>query len=209
MSAHICVHRGYKYRGFFSKKFQRKNAQTSINHQRCNCHDDNLHYPHGTRACPRQQQQRPPRWQQVQESMAVVHPLFIHCSAKVVLEHGSWKHRKEDSTYRLASESRHQLELDQEEQRRKAEWRYHSDLDGPVSWHGLCVCLLVVLVFSCVLSPSACVLLQLRGFNVLFDPIFSDRCSPVQFGGPKRYTEPPCKLSELPPIDAVVISHNQ
>ncbi|KAK4514543.1 RHO1 GDP-GTP exchange protein 2 [Mucor velutinosus] len=54
----------------------------------------------------------------------------------------------------------------------------------------------------------ACVLLQLRGFNVLFDPIFSDRCSPIQFGGPKRYTEPPCKLSELPPIDAVVISHN-
>ncbi|CEP19723.1 hypothetical protein [Parasitella parasitica] len=55
----------------------------------------------------------------------------------------------------------------------------------------------------------ACVLLQLRGFNVLFDPIFSDRCSPVQFGGPKRYTEPPCQLSELPAIDAVVISHNQ
>ncbi|KAI8637285.1 beta-lactamase superfamily domain-containing protein, partial [Parasitella parasitica] len=54
----------------------------------------------------------------------------------------------------------------------------------------------------------ACVLLQLRGFNILFDPIFSDRCSPVQFGGPKRYTEPPCKLSELPAVDAVVISHN-
>ncbi|KAG2207524.1 hypothetical protein INT47_004274 [Mucor saturninus] len=54
----------------------------------------------------------------------------------------------------------------------------------------------------------ACMFLQIKGFNVLLDPIFSDRCSPVQFAGPKRYTDPPCKLSELPPIDAVIISHN-
>lgn len=36
-----------------------------------------------------------------------------------------------------------------------------------------------------------------------------NRCSPVQFAGPKRYTDPPCKLSDLPTIDAVIISHNQ
>ncbi|KAL1936655.1 hypothetical protein VTP01DRAFT_789 [Rhizomucor pusillus] len=54
----------------------------------------------------------------------------------------------------------------------------------------------------------ACMLVQINGFNVLFDPIFSDRCSPLSFAGPKRYTEPPCSLDELPKIDAVVISHN-
>lgn len=35
------------------------------------------------------------------------------------------------------------------------------------------------------------------------------RCSPLSFAGPKRYTEPPCKLDQLPRIDAVIISHNQ
>ncbi|KAK0215408.1 beta-lactamase superfamily domain-containing protein [Armillaria fumosa] len=47
-----------------------------------------------------------------------------------------------------------------------------------------------------------------RGGRVLFDPVFSDRCSPTQFFGPKRYTEPPCKIEEIPEVDAVVISHN-
>ncbi|KAI8330406.1 beta-lactamase superfamily domain-containing protein [Choanephora cucurbitarum] len=54
----------------------------------------------------------------------------------------------------------------------------------------------------------ACVLVQLKGFTVLFDPIFSQRCSPVQFMGPKRYTQTPCLMEQLPPIDIVVISHN-
>ncbi|KAH8900289.1 Metallo-hydrolase/oxidoreductase [Thozetella sp. PMI_491] len=46
------------------------------------------------------------------------------------------------------------------------------------------------------------------GLRVLFDPVFEDRCSPVQFFGPKRYTPPPCRLSDLPVVDAVVISHS-
>ncbi|ORX90359.1 Metallo-hydrolase/oxidoreductase [Basidiobolus meristosporus CBS 931.73] len=54
----------------------------------------------------------------------------------------------------------------------------------------------------------ACFLLQVDGINILFDPVFSDRCSPFQFVGPKRYTPPPCKIEELPKIDIVVISHN-
>ncbi|KAI8354759.1 beta-lactamase superfamily domain-containing protein [Mortierella sp. GBAus27b] len=54
----------------------------------------------------------------------------------------------------------------------------------------------------------ACFLVQLEGVNILFDPVFSDRCSPIQWAGPKRYTPPPCKLDELPRIDLVVISHN-
>ncbi|KAI9498659.1 beta-lactamase superfamily domain-containing protein [Zychaea mexicana] len=54
----------------------------------------------------------------------------------------------------------------------------------------------------------ACALVQINGVNVLLDPVFSDRCSPFSFVGPKRYTEPPCQLKDLPKIDAVVISHN-
>ncbi|KAH8797310.1 beta-lactamase superfamily domain-containing protein [Flagelloscypha sp. PMI_526] len=47
-----------------------------------------------------------------------------------------------------------------------------------------------------------------RGANILFDPVFSDRCSPSQYVGPKRYTPPPCEISEIPEVDAVVISHD-
>ncbi|KAK4199982.1 beta-lactamase superfamily domain-containing protein [Triangularia verruculosa] len=46
------------------------------------------------------------------------------------------------------------------------------------------------------------------GLRVLFDPVFEDRCAPVQWIGPKRYTQPPCKLADLPVVDAVVISHS-
>jgi N-acyl-phosphatidylethanolamine-hydrolysing phospholipase D len=46
------------------------------------------------------------------------------------------------------------------------------------------------------------------GFRVLFDPVFSERCSPFSWLGPKRYTEIPCQIEEIPIVDAVVISHN-
>lgn len=46
------------------------------------------------------------------------------------------------------------------------------------------------------------------GLRVLFDPVFQDRCSPFSWMGPKRYTEMPCQISDIPIIDAVVISHN-
>ncbi|KAL1980332.1 hypothetical protein VTN96DRAFT_4273 [Rasamsonia emersonii] len=46
------------------------------------------------------------------------------------------------------------------------------------------------------------------GLRVLFDPVFEDRCSPFSWLGPKRYTEVPCQISDIPIIDAVVISHN-
>lgn len=46
------------------------------------------------------------------------------------------------------------------------------------------------------------------GLRVLFDPVFTDRCSPFSFLGPKRYTEMPCQIADIPIIDAVVISHN-
>lgn len=54
----------------------------------------------------------------------------------------------------------------------------------------------------------ASVLVQMDGLTILADPVFSDRCSPVQFLGPKRYRPPPCKVKDLPHIDAIIISHN-
>ena len=46
------------------------------------------------------------------------------------------------------------------------------------------------------------------GFRVLFDPVFTDRCSPFSWLGPKRYTEIPCQIEEIPIVDAVCISHS-
>ncbi|KAJ3414793.1 hypothetical protein HDV05_006040 [Chytridiales sp. JEL 0842] len=55
----------------------------------------------------------------------------------------------------------------------------------------------------------ACTLVTSKNnLNVLFDPCWSDRCSPMSFAGPKRITPTPCDLASLPQIDAVVISHN-
>jgi L-ascorbate metabolism protein UlaG (beta-lactamase superfamily) len=44
--------------------------------------------------------------------------------------------------------------------------------------------------------------------NILTDPIFSKRASPVGFAGPKRMIPPAMTLNDLPKIDAVVVSHN-
>ncbi|WVO16540.1 hypothetical protein L204_104219 [Cryptococcus depauperatus] len=44
--------------------------------------------------------------------------------------------------------------------------------------------------------------------GVLFDPVFSSRCSPVSFVGPKRRLSPPCRVSQLPAVHLVVISHD-
>lgn len=51
-------------------------------------------------------------------------------------------------------------------------------------------------------------LVQFDGVTILTDPIFSKRCSPFQFVGPKRFRDAPCQVSDLPPIDLVLISHN-
>ena len=51
-------------------------------------------------------------------------------------------------------------------------------------------------------------LVQMDGLNILTDPIFSERCSPVRFAGPRRVTALPLDPAQLPAIDYVVISHN-
>ena len=43
---------------------------------------------------------------------------------------------------------------------------------------------------------------------MLFDPIFSTRAGPVQWTGPRRMRESPCKVGDLPGCDIVFISHN-
>lgn len=54
----------------------------------------------------------------------------------------------------------------------------------------------------------ATVLIQVDGVNILTDPIWSERTSPVSFIGPKRVHRPTISFEDLPPIDIVVISHN-
>jgi N-acyl-phosphatidylethanolamine-hydrolysing phospholipase D len=54
----------------------------------------------------------------------------------------------------------------------------------------------------------ATVLAQVGGINVLIDPIFSERASPLGFIGPKRHAAPGLTVAELPHVDAVLVSHN-
>jgi L-ascorbate metabolism protein UlaG (beta-lactamase superfamily) len=50
-------------------------------------------------------------------------------------------------------------------------------------------------------------LLQTAGLNVLVDPVWSQRASPVRFAGPKRVNDPGIAFADLPPIDTVLVSH--
>jgi L-ascorbate metabolism protein UlaG (beta-lactamase superfamily) len=58
------------------------------------------------------------------------------------------------------------------------------------------------------LVNHATMLVQMDGFNILTDPIWSMRCSPLQSIGPKRHRPPGIRFRDLPPIDAVLVSHN-
>jgi len=51
-------------------------------------------------------------------------------------------------------------------------------------------------------------LIQVDGLNILTDPVFSRRVSPVSFAGPVRLAPPGLDFKDLPAIDAVLISHN-
>ena len=52
------------------------------------------------------------------------------------------------------------------------------------------------------------VLIESGGIRVLTDPVFGERVSPVSFAGPKRFHPVPAKIAELPPLDAVLVSHD-
>jgi L-ascorbate metabolism protein UlaG (beta-lactamase superfamily) len=54
----------------------------------------------------------------------------------------------------------------------------------------------------------ATLLIQQDGVNILTDPVWSERTSPVTFAGPYRRRPPGVRFEDLPPIDVIVISHN-
>ncbi|TKJ23466.1 MBL fold metallo-hydrolase [Blastococcus sp. CCUG 61487] len=54
----------------------------------------------------------------------------------------------------------------------------------------------------------ASALLEIDGRRVLVDPVWSHRVSPSPVFGPTRLHEPPLPIEELPPVDAVLISHD-
>ena len=51
-------------------------------------------------------------------------------------------------------------------------------------------------------------LIQMDGLNILTDPVWSERCSPLSWAGPRRHSRPGIRLEDLPAIDAVLMSHN-
>lgn len=51
-------------------------------------------------------------------------------------------------------------------------------------------------------------LLQMAGANVLLDPVFSRTASPFRYVGPRRHQSPGLTSEQLPPIDAVLLTHN-
>lgn len=51
-------------------------------------------------------------------------------------------------------------------------------------------------------------LIEIDGHRVLTDPVWSDRISPYSWIGPRRWYPPLIALADLPPLDAVVISHD-
>ncbi|MEO8193245.1 MAG: MBL fold metallo-hydrolase [Gemmatimonadales bacterium] len=52
------------------------------------------------------------------------------------------------------------------------------------------------------------VLVEIDGARILFDPVWARRASPSSLIGPKRFFSPPLALEELPPLDAIVASHD-
>ncbi|MBC7792201.1 MAG: MBL fold metallo-hydrolase [Clostridia bacterium] len=54
----------------------------------------------------------------------------------------------------------------------------------------------------------ATLLIQMDGQNILTDPVWSERVSPLSFAGPRRCTPPGIALADLPRIDAVLLSHD-
>jgi L-ascorbate metabolism protein UlaG (beta-lactamase superfamily) len=51
-------------------------------------------------------------------------------------------------------------------------------------------------------------LIEIDGIRVLTDPVWGKRVSPLPFAGPKRFHPPPASLASLPPLDAVIVSHD-
>lgn len=51
-------------------------------------------------------------------------------------------------------------------------------------------------------------LIEIDGVTLLIDPVWDERAAPTQWAGPRRFFPPPLALEELPPVDAILISHD-
>ena len=51
-------------------------------------------------------------------------------------------------------------------------------------------------------------LIQAAGANMLIDPVYSERASPLSFAGPRRARAPGVRFDDLPPISLLLLSHN-
>jgi hypothetical protein len=51
-------------------------------------------------------------------------------------------------------------------------------------------------------------LIQTAAGNILTDPMFSERASPLRMAGPRRVRQPALRFDRLPPISTVLLSHN-
>jgi L-ascorbate metabolism protein UlaG (beta-lactamase superfamily) len=52
------------------------------------------------------------------------------------------------------------------------------------------------------------VLVEIDGFRILTDPVWGERVSPFAFAGPKRFHRAPVDIAALPPLDAIIVSHD-
>ncbi len=50
-------------------------------------------------------------------------------------------------------------------------------------------------------------LIQTAGLNILIDPVWSMRVSPLAWAGPRRCNDPGIAFEALPPVDVVLVSH--
>ncbi|HRP07145.1 MAG TPA: MBL fold metallo-hydrolase [Gemmatimonadales bacterium] len=51
-------------------------------------------------------------------------------------------------------------------------------------------------------------LVEMDGARILTDPVWGERASPLPFAGPRRFHPPPASIDALPPLDAIIISHD-
>ena len=51
-------------------------------------------------------------------------------------------------------------------------------------------------------------LIEIDGKRILTDPVWSNRVSFSSWIGPKRFFQPPLPLNDLPPLDAIIVSHD-
>jgi L-ascorbate metabolism protein UlaG (beta-lactamase superfamily) len=102
----------------------------------------------------------------------------------------------------LADRSRKEL-LQWQRERARADWPRHA----PSPFHGA-VPPARVNGLRITLVGHASFLVQTAGRNLLVDPVWSDRASPLSFAGPRRVNPPAIAWADLPPIDAVLVTHN-